>query len=398
MEYKAVNEKRAQIDALKKQIEMLKAKSSKETNIDKIFACTQEIETLEKKKKEIEIEINSLIDTIHSHTESAIDADVVKYLQIVENPATYSLSKSAWVSILLKYGLKKNAVVMGNVAHLKYILIPTSMDEVKIGKQIWAKTNLDVSVFKNGDPILEANTVNEWNNACWNGKPVWCYYDYDPKNGKKYGKLYNWFAVNDKRGLAPKGWSVPSEKDFLSLIKYVGDESSNILLSRESVYSIDQLHKMLSFINGKTKIKIEHLIDSFYISYGLAEEFVNLFEAFGIIGPFEGNVNGRQLLGAVDEKRIEEFTDWFTKRSMGYITNKFGYNGLTGGARGIYAGSITEFESTSSQKNEYFNSLGKVCIFWSKTKDFSLELVPYRKVRIVTSEKNAGNSVRCIKE
>lgn len=397
MENEAVTERRAQLEALKNQIEVLKVKSSKETDIDKIFLCTQEIDALEKKKKDIKVDLNNLIDTMLSQTESAIDADVIKYLQIVENPATCSLSKSAWESILQKYGLKKNAVKMGNVAHLKYILIPTPIDEVKIGKQVWAKRNLDVSVFKNGDPILEAKSDSEWDNAFREAKPAWCYYDYNPTNGKKYGKLYNWFAVNDKRGLAPKGWSVPSEKDFISLLKYVGDESSNTILSSESVYSIAQLNEILKFTSRKTRINASHLMDNFSISYCLAEEFINLFESFGIVGPFERKKEGRELLSAVDDKLIEEFIDWFKNKSQNIITNNYGFNGLTAGIRGVYTEIINEFEMTSPQKNRFFTTEGIVGVFWSKTKDISMKLVPYRKIKFISSEKNAGNSVRCIK-
>lgn len=74
------------------------------------------------------------------------------------------------------------------------------MEEVKIGDQIWMTRNLNVDKFCNGDPIPETKTNEEWIKAGENGKPAWCYYDNDPANGEKYGKLYNWYAVNDPRG------------------------------------------------------------------------------------------------------------------------------------------------------------------------------------------------------
>ena len=94
----------------------------------------------------------------------------------------------------------------------------------KIGTQIWAVVNLDVTIFKNGDAIPEAKTAEEWVKAGDNGQPAWCYYDDDPDNGKKYGKIYNWFAVRDARGLAPEGWHVPNDKEWETLIAYLGGE------------------------------------------------------------------------------------------------------------------------------------------------------------------------------
>ena len=100
-----------------------------------------------------------------------------------------------------------------------------SAQEIKIGKQVWATKNLDVSTFKNGDAIPEAKTEQEWAAAAQTGKPVWCYNNNDALNGQKYGKLYNWFAVSDPRGLAPKGWHVPTDTEWTILTDYLGGES-----------------------------------------------------------------------------------------------------------------------------------------------------------------------------
>jgi uncharacterized protein (TIGR02145 family) len=93
---------------------------------------------------------------------------------------------------------------------------------VRIGTQTWAAANLNVSTFRNGDSIPEAKTNKEWVAAGESGKPAWCYYNNDPANGKKYGKLYNWYAVNDPRGLAPAGWTLPGDADWANLAYYLG--------------------------------------------------------------------------------------------------------------------------------------------------------------------------------
>jgi len=74
--------------------------------------------------------------------------------------------------------------------------------------------NLDVTTFRNLDPIMEAKTDEEWIKAEEQDIPAWCYYDNDPANNELFGKLYNWHAVNDKRGLAPEGYRVPTIKEL----------------------------------------------------------------------------------------------------------------------------------------------------------------------------------------
>jgi uncharacterized protein (TIGR02145 family) len=92
---------------------------------------------------------------------------------------------------------------------------------VKIGAHEWMAQNLDVSLFRNGDSIPQAKTDQDWEKAGKEMTPAWCYYQ-NPANGKKYGKLYNWYAVVDPRGLAPEGWHVPTDSDYMQLINDAG--------------------------------------------------------------------------------------------------------------------------------------------------------------------------------
>lgn len=93
---------------------------------------------------------------------------------------------------------------------------------LKIGKQVWMGENLNVSTFRNGDSIPEAKSVEEWIEFGKEGKPSWCALSNDHSNLDLYGRLYNWYAVNDPRGLAPKDWHVASDDEWTSLIKYYG--------------------------------------------------------------------------------------------------------------------------------------------------------------------------------
>ena len=110
--------------------------------------------------------------------------------------------------------LADGIVLSGKHKAIVSIEIPAPLNSVKIGSQIWTKENLNVDCFRNGDIIQEAKTKTEWITAGKEKKPAWCYYDNNPENGYKLGKLYNWYAVNDSRGLAPIGWHIPTSKEW----------------------------------------------------------------------------------------------------------------------------------------------------------------------------------------
>jgi uncharacterized protein (TIGR02145 family) len=95
-------------------------------------------------------------------------------------------------------------------------------EEIKIGKQIWMVKNLDVAHYKNGDEILYAKTNEEWLKAAELGKGAWCYFNNASGLGEIYGVLYNWYAVNDPRGLAPDGWRVATDEDWNELENFYG--------------------------------------------------------------------------------------------------------------------------------------------------------------------------------
>ncbi len=92
-----------------------------------------------------------------------------------------------------------------------------NLPTVKIGTQDWTTKNLNVSRYRNGDLIPEVRNQKEWDKLTTG---AWCYYNNDPKNGAIYGKLYNWYAVNDPRGLAPEGFHIPSEYEWKTLIEF----------------------------------------------------------------------------------------------------------------------------------------------------------------------------------
>jgi uncharacterized protein (TIGR02145 family) len=98
--------------------------------------------------------------------------------------------------------------------------------DVQIGDQIWMGCNLDVDHYRNGDPIRHCITADEWQNANAIKEGAWCYYDNSDSLGAIYGKLYNWYAVKDPRGLAPEGWHVPTDLEWRELEMYLGMSSA----------------------------------------------------------------------------------------------------------------------------------------------------------------------------
>lgn len=109
------------------------------------------------------------------------------------------------------------------------------MNEIIIGLQVWSDKNLDVDCFNNGDKIPEARTPQEWKSFGENQQPAFCYYDFESKNETIYGKLYNWYAIKDSRGLVPVDWKIPSIFDFIQLISLYNGDITNL----KSQYSWD---------------------------------------------------------------------------------------------------------------------------------------------------------------
>jgi uncharacterized protein (TIGR02145 family) len=100
---------------------------------------------------------------------------------------------------------------------------PAVLPAVTIGTQQWMEKNLDVVTYRNGDIIPQVISA-----AAWAGLTTgaWCYYNNDPLKGAIHGKLYNWYAVNDPRGLAPQGWHIPTDAEWTTLSTFLGGDAA----------------------------------------------------------------------------------------------------------------------------------------------------------------------------
>jgi uncharacterized protein (TIGR02145 family) len=94
--------------------------------------------------------------------------------------------------------------------------------DVVIGTQTWTGCNSNISTYANGDIIPEVTDLTAWLSLTTG---AWCYYNNDPLNEPIYGKLYNWYAVNDPRGFAPTGYHVPSDTELTTLTTFLGGTS-----------------------------------------------------------------------------------------------------------------------------------------------------------------------------
>jgi len=124
---------------------------------------------------------------------------------------TYYVRAYATNSLGTSYGTQ----VSFTTSNYSFVNLPS----VTIGTQIWTTKNLDVAKYRNGDPIPQVTDNTQWQNLTTG---AWCWYNNDSVTyAATYGRLYNCYAVNDPRGLAPQGWHVPSDAEWNKLVKSI---------------------------------------------------------------------------------------------------------------------------------------------------------------------------------
>lgn len=165
---------------------------------------------------------------------------------------------------------------------------------VKICDQTWMAKNLDVARYRNGDPIPQVTDPTQWANLTTG---AWCWYNNDSATyGSVYGRLYNWYAVNDPRGLAPQGWHVPSDGEWNKLVKCL-DANADIVC-------IDCIANTIAG-NALKEVGTEH-----WISPNL--NATNTSEFSGLPG---GNRDWSGAFLYVDNNKIGSYGFWWTSTS-----------------------------------------------------------------------------------
>jgi uncharacterized protein (TIGR02145 family) len=108
------------------------------------------------------------------------------------------------------------------------------IQSIEVETQVWSIQNLDVDSFRNGEKIFHAKNAKEWEKCGEQKTPAWCYYNFDGKNDKVHGKLYNWYAVEDLRSLSPKGWLIPTDDDWNELVSILSNETDDVMMCLKS--------------------------------------------------------------------------------------------------------------------------------------------------------------------
>ncbi len=135
--------------------------------------------------------------------------------QTDETPGYYYYTSTDWIGIT---GAGPGAIPNSNSNCIDYD--GNAYPTFSIGTQVWMAENLRVTHYNNGDPI-----PNETDSETWlaTNAGAYCWYDNNQSAYEKYyGALYNWFAVDDYRGLCPDGWHVPTNAEWTTLTTYLG--------------------------------------------------------------------------------------------------------------------------------------------------------------------------------
>ena len=236
---------------------------------------------------------------------------------------------------------------------------------VTIGTQIWMLENLNVSNFKNGVAIPEVQDKDAWEKAGENKQPAWCYYDNDPKNGDKYGKLYNWYAAIDTNGLCPQGWHLPSGAEWDILVTYLGGND-------------------VAGAKMKAKPVTKKEVEYYDVDSKDCNNCARASAEYKKICPVCKGT-GYVKIPLKKEKNVYDNVIWGFRGG----TNESGFTGLPGGYRG---------------SNGSYSIIGGLGLWWSST-EYNTGLAWFRYLDYYdgnahrdSSNKKNGLSVRCLRD
>lgn len=153
---------------------------------------------------------------------------------------------------------KEKVITPDEIPYEKNEVEQNIYSEVKIGEQIWMSENLKEKTFSNGDVIKQAKSFLEWKNLCKQKKPAWCFNNF--KEGNDI--LYNWFAINDDRGIAPKDYRMSNLNDW----KVLGETLEN------------EFKDIKKYIEEDNYIKIQEIESRIAIALASKEDWFEVYD------------------------------------------------------------------------------------------------------------------------
>lgn len=153
------------------------------------------------------------------------------------NSHTFSVDNKVTAHVLVSNTHPDNVAwvnfVFGEPAGIVTDIDGNAYKTIKIGNQWWTAENLRVSRYNNGDAIENLITIEAWSDSTVVDSMIgaWAYYENSVAYNKPYGKLYNWYAVGDPRGLCPAGWHVPTNDEWAILTNFLGNDAGGKMKS-----------------------------------------------------------------------------------------------------------------------------------------------------------------------
>jgi uncharacterized protein (TIGR02145 family) len=141
---------------------------------------------------------------------------------------------------------------------------------VKIGTQEWLVENLKTTKYRNGESIPNVTDKMTWINLTTG---AYCDYNNEVRNSTTYGRLYNWYAVNDSRNISPSGWHIPTDADWTTLENYLIVNGYNY----NGTTTGNDIAKALASIKGWNSSTVEGAVGNIdYSSYRNKSGFTGL--------------------------------------------------------------------------------------------------------------------------
>ena len=117
-------------------------------------------------------------------------------------------------------------------------------EQVELGGHVWKTTNLQTFTYQNGDSIKLIIQDEFWQSET---QGAFSKYNNSDSLANIYGLLFNWQAVNDPRGLCPKGWHVATAEEWQDLIDACGGKDKAAMRLKAKDYWIEQHEKILKY-------------------------------------------------------------------------------------------------------------------------------------------------------